>query len=39
MGTMFTFEVIDFAQLCDCEIDNSDFNGLLGRIALASIKL
>ena len=39
MVTLFTFEVIDFSQLYDYEIVNSDSTGLLERIALVSIKL
>lgn len=39
MVPLFTFEVIDFLQLYDCEIDNGDFCGLLERIAFTSIKL
>ena len=36
---LFTFEVIDFSQLYDCEIDNDDFGGLLSRVALDNIKV
>lgn len=39
MVLLFTFEVIGFLQLYDCEIDNDHFCGLLERIAFTSIKL
>lgn len=39
MVPLFTFAVIDFLQLYDCEIDNDGLRGLFERIAFTGIKL